>query len=266
MIRLSPTSLMTYLTCPEKYRISKIEKLVPITSSPRMNMGKAVHESLHTWYKNTSIEITERLNLSIDEGLKVLDNEEDGQLMIDLLSAYADKYPQETWKPIRGELHAEFFLSPEIAIHGFVDMVVYDGTHYIIVEHKTTSRDPMEFINSKNEDIQTLVYMYLAQKYTGQIVNRALFNVIQIMRRKGGAKFNFLRESIVKDQKDFDELECLIQEVSSNIERDITRKRFIKNRTQCYNLYECEYRKMCSFYYPGIESSFYKKDERRENV
>lgn len=211
-MRISPTRLKTYLTCPRQYRYVYIDKIeVPLSSS--LAFGRAVHEALHLLYLDGDGQVAtdpapaiatfdrlwqealERDNPTFTsssptpEGYRELAH----RMLTGFIAGQSDKpFPLVMEFPFEVE-------ASEHTLVGIIDRVDAGGDGLTIVDYKTGRAKPSR--RDVDGDLQLTVYALAAEQVFGMPVERIVYyhlrDQTEIVTTRGTEEFERLTSLVL---------------------------------------------------------------------
>lgn len=237
-MKVSISRVKLFKSCRRAYELKYIEGLVPIEKADALNIGINYHEKLEQLYSEGDFDASD------------LSKE----------SAMATAYKKYIY-PKFNVLYAEGWESCPLGKHeliGRVDGLSDDGK---LVEHKTTSLDPAEYIYNLQWDEQILAYM-------GMTGTREVYYTIcrkpTIRQKKGESESEFFQRMVEWYDTDTDHkiaVELLtrsdkdVEDFMSDLEKTVddmaSPSCYYKNTNYC-NCWgrRCEYSPVCLNYDP----------------
>jgi hypothetical protein len=111
-MKIDNFALTNWQNCPTKYKRSLVENWQPRTKSAALGYGAVIHEGLAEWYRGaiTGLSVHSRLEAAINkirEKFPVdhpIDDHRNLNKAEELMTAYADKYPGETFQILQVEV------------------------------------------------------------------------------------------------------------------------------------------------------------------
>ena len=180
IIEVSP--IRSYQFCPKQYQFKYRMGLEPKLREPYLDVGTAIHRCLEAHYKGDGWETgLAEITVGYD---KLFDEEKEhyGDIpgtVRDVMEAYFDEYPAETWLPVLVEETLEVEVG-EYILKGRLDLVVQDELgRTLIIDHKSTSSIPEEQVRLLDPQIG-VVYFMLLLKAKGIRADALLFNYLPI--------------------------------------------------------------------------------------
>ena len=247
-LRLSHSSMKTWMECRRMYYFQYLAKLVGKRMSVPLFVGIHFHEGLEAFYKGEDPEefIPARIKKMEEEVKKAsfLTPEEEETLMIQsavmegMLYAYCRRYAKDRkkWKIIDVESWFELEVDDETELVGKIDMLVKIGKEYWLVEHKTASRLDKGYIDRLPVDTQITAYAIGAKSRFNKPIAGIIYNVVKkpsIRQRKNEEKheyanrivqdymdrpeFYFFREQLYRDVKQEDEYKDEVRAIGDDI-------------------------------------------------
>lgn len=250
-MKASISRIKCFKACRRLYELKYIEGLEPVEKSEALKTGSSYHEYIENLYKT-------------------------GELPTDDFSkecAMAHAYKKFVYPQLKVE-SAEKWLELDTAAHtiiGRVDGITPDGK---IVEHKTTSLSPMEYVEALELDEQLLAYMAL----TG--AREILYTVITkptIRLKKGETEEEYFERvidwydetkiGVVPVYRSDDDVEAFKKNfdiICSEMENATENRDLLYRNTLHCNCWgrRCEYFPVCSHYDPDCEYVGFTKEER----
>lgn len=259
-MKLTQSAILSFLSCPRKYCLRYVRKLVPdVPEPPHLRLGTAFHKALELHYQGESHE-------DALAGAKIMALPmTERTLARAMLEGYWKKYPTEPFEVYSQErvFYAEHH-TPEgkINLCGKLDGEIRkDGTKALF-EHKTAAVVGSNYLAKLSIDFQCLFYLC----FSGIGTERCLYNVIEKaqLRQKKTETLKEFRQRLGEEylnnparytrlwlyfsntqQKQFVNEVTLIAE---QIQRAHNREElFYRNRGHCYPWMgkPCEYESLC---------------------
>lgn len=249
---LSISKIKLFKACRRAYELRYVEGLEPVETATALQTGIGYHEKLEQLYKEGDFDSSD----------------------FSKESAMATAYRKYIYPSFRVKAAEEWvkFEDGGVPLIGRVDGIAEDGC---IVEHKTTSLDPLEYEFNLQWDEQLLAYMLM----TG--ARKVYYTVCRkptIRQKKGESDEEFFHRMVEWYDEDTDTKIKLIlvertdEEVGKfmwefkNIRDDISLasryKDFYRNTCHC-NTWgrRCEYSSVCLHYDPNQEYVEFRKKE-----
>ena len=163
-ISLSASAIETYISCPLKYRMSKIDRIPQTASKPELVFGNIIHKVLQRFH-NESKKLDEKSIQGLLEEewqsgafeYKVRE-EKFKEQGIEMLSSYVKNLKTDIPNVIATELNFNFQLN-EVTIVGSIDRLDKEDDGIIIIDYKTSKSST----KAKNS-LQLAIYsLYLEQ-------------------------------------------------------------------------------------------------------
>ena len=159
-ISISPNAIVTYLTCPRRYRYAQVDK-IRIPSGPAAAIGTAAHHALEAHYtpgsEPQSAEVLiERFARKLDDA-GIAETAEAGQA----LHRAREHFPGYHRRVLAGgppaRVEYAFTLKAgQHSVHGRIDRVDFAGDGYRVIDYKT-NRPPMQ-----TDSGNTVLALYIA--------------------------------------------------------------------------------------------------------
>jgi putative RecB family exonuclease len=225
----SVSQMKCWLRCPRQFELKYVRGVAPAFVPVNLAFGSAIHEALAAHYneiKSTGSPLRRDLVLDVfraaweraidgDIPLQAVEDGEDPREVVDkgvsMLHAFAEHAARSPTKEVEAvELAFTVALYDpdsgerlEEALTGFMDLVVVEGGHRVVVEHKTSSRkfsdDQLQF------DLQVSGYK-LAARAAGlgevglrfQIITKARAPFVQVadVQRGQADEVDFVRTAV----------------------------------------------------------------------
>ncbi len=183
---VSCSEITSWLSCRKKHEFRYVRCLAPLEDSEPLNLGRAVHAGLESWYLqrdqqsalnavresldgcSSEMELLPKALGMIEGYIKYWKNREDLQtLHVEL--------------PFRVPLRTPSGRSSRIYdLVGRVDGIVQkpDGSIWIL-EHKTLGRKDKHYFDKLDVDIQVRAYCWAIRRFTGLDVQGVIYNVLR---------------------------------------------------------------------------------------
>lgn len=266
--------------CPAKYYLRIKQGIVPIRRKPSLSFGGAVHVGIAEWYRNMDVPPDVRLAKAVTalhkhwpEVMPSDDFRTQGYAL-QVLGRYAQEYPSETWKVLRGAtepiVEQPFTLDTGMFVEcqngciwkegdekgicqscgqalepifygGIIDAGVEFGNMLYVVDHKTTTRlgDGSYYFLQYKPDNQMTGYIWALSKLTNRRVGGAIINAIGLYK-SGEVKF----KRSITSRNDFEIKEWLqrVRTRCNEIKRCERTNNWILETSRCMDYGECDYR------------------------
>jgi ATP-dependent helicase/DNAse subunit B len=182
-VKVSPTSLESYLQCPFQYFGSRLLRLTPAPPRPEerldfLTQGNIVHEVLARWYSRPHPELGGIAALFEEIFARTLEEkqipagyhtERLRNAMLDDLVAFtrAERFPAGEFES-RMEEKFEFALNPSLTVSGKIDRldVAADGTAYV-VDYKYSNAQNTKGRRDNPNLLQAPLYLMAVEKFFG---------------------------------------------------------------------------------------------------
>lgn len=252
-VRLSYSSISTFLRCRKAYWFAYVEGLVPKEKPFPMQVGDIVHRLMHMRYKGElSPELLEGLGdfvqqLYPDQEVDV--SREVAAEALTLFKGYIDNYTPDPVTIIASEVVCEVDLGPCI-LSGTVDAICEWNGELWRHEYKTTSRLDSMYLSGLRSGLQGAIYDYLTQRLLQKPLAGTIYDLI-VKTRIPTYHRSPVRTNPVNIR--------LMLETVEGVCRSIERGDFYPS-SNCYNFAgECVYRPLCVNDSPDIRTAFYKE-------
>ncbi len=174
-IKLSPTSLKTYLSCPYQFLLNNLYRL-PRVKSANLILGSAIHKALEEWllsYKDEKNkpsldQLNEILQTYISR--EILEDEEKERVIREAKQLLANFYedqllPQlEKSQPYKAELdfsQKHVFTPEKVPLTGKVDRIdILDKDSFLVIDYKTGHIPSKKALADPNEDYRRQLTFY----------------------------------------------------------------------------------------------------------
>ena len=253
-IRISPSSLNEFLSCPRKYKHSRLDNLrLSHKGPPRsqedkgfyLEKGDFIHVLLRMYYKAILLGLQKKESRELSKiygrgyapqsDLPIAISEQ----MIEYFDDYVNFWATERWKPVEvEEAFSEVLYEDEqdrIIIEGIIDLVVDTGDFLMPIDHKTSgSYGPTQDMSN-----QFKCYCWYSKS------KRLCVNKIQVQKSVGDrARFSRpivnYREDILEEWRENVAYVCKL--MTDYEENDF----FPQNETSCYKFNNaCAYIHLC---------------------
>ena len=161
---LSASSIETYLSCPMKYRLGKIDAIPESQSKPQLVFGNIIHRALQRFHDSEEDHTLDRLLQLLDEewdgsGFFYPDQEKEFKLQgEEILKRYFTTYELEPPQVIAREEKFNFMID-DIKITGAIDRIDKTDSGNHVVDYKTSNTT-----SSAKSSMQLAIYsMFLEQ-------------------------------------------------------------------------------------------------------
>ena len=277
------SAMATFRDCRQKYKhryVDLIEK--DRDDPPALWIGSLVHDCLEMYHQGVPLgEI-----LDFIQARRVSGDEKNWIQCAAIMTAYERQYPfgEDEFEVItlEDEFHGPL-INPEtnhksttMRLAGKVDgLIRYPDGEYAILEHKTTSMDPVKYTASLWSDFQTRFYCQEYGRFKDIKIRKALFNIIKksgIKGRKGESEedriarmaddIKFRRYLLSFDPTLIDEISTQVWELKDNMQQAARTGKYYKNESQCRHAFGgmCDYYDYCSSgMNPIVRNSMYRK-------
>ena len=254
------SSLKDYLGCPRLFYYTWIKKLVPKTVKPSLRFGTAWHEVMLVWYETGNMEEAMKKFASLPSS--IVDDFRTREWGEAIFKQYIERYPlnREPGKTlyleeyfrieVRGKLYA-----------GRIDRIEDWAGQIYVDDHKTTASLGLSFFNNFRPDIQIDGYCYACRELVGRC-HGAIINGVSVAKNP---KDRFQRFPSSRSDEELDNFEQTFDDWTSDIERDVERKRFAMKPTYCNRWGKCKFWELCVYGADEkyIEQNFaIKKDDK----
>lgn len=189
-MRLSHSSIQTYLDCRQKFKLDRIDNLTTKRRKDYFLFGEAMHKFLEMHYKGVPKPI-ESIKVIYDKARKsgTLTADDAFRLAVDeamvvgISRAYPKFYKEDFDRFDKFICEQEFNINfPTFVYNGFIDMLVRDAAgDWWIFETKTASPQVLggDYIDRVKIDAQVSGYMFAAKQLLGVFPKGVLYNVIK---------------------------------------------------------------------------------------
>lgn len=253
MIQLSISKLKLFKACRRAYELKYLEGLEPVETADALKVGLGYHSRLESIYKGEAVEADYSKEAAMTEAYRKY------------ILPQIPKVTPEIW------VEKEFDWG---VLRGRVDGASPDGA---LVEHKTTSLSPEEYLFNLQLDEQILAYMYL----TGyRQVHYTVCRKPTIRQKKSETDEEFFRRMVEWYDEDPNQKigTFLIQRTNREVfifavelnkvaeEMNASDCVYYRNTCNC-NIWgrRCEYAPVCLHYDPAQEYVGLKKKEEKCN-
>lgn len=246
-VAIDSQMLDTYQLCEEKFNLSFVKLVAPMSKADALEKGSMIHEMLKTYYTLWSIgtSFNERVSRAIEAGIlksATWVDDEMRESMIKTFRSYCEYYQNDTWivkaveKPFSKILYESEEEELRILYEGIIDLQVEVPKLETdcVVDHKTMARrTPANFMSNQFKG-----YAW-ATGASRVIINKiGLQKTLSIPERMTREPL-FYPESIIEEWKR-DTIEWVRQMLSS-YGRDVWKK----NATSCDKFGGCWLRDIC---------------------
>jgi len=290
-MEISNNSSSVARSCWKKFYWRYHEKLTPISQSPAISLGKAIHEAFDLYYKGKSIpEVITHLKNGFDNEIHNAGPEESEYLVIAKFTALGmfGNFPYFTtfFDEVESEKEFKVRLMPDVEFKGRVDGVVKKAGKWWVRELKTTSQTQRQFNQRASTSTQGTAYVWALRKL-GYDVQGIMYDFIKrpLLRkhvREDQYEFGSRILTDYRKRKDFyfgqifsyrnqHEIDLWEQD-SKYLAEEMKKKRksgkYYRNQHACFNYnYECAYKKIC--FEPTLDNLmlqlYFKRDGKSIN-
>ncbi len=183
---VSCSEITTFLSCRMKHEFRYRRRLAPMEESEPLNLGRAVHAGLESWY------LRHDQKAALDAVRESLDSCAAGAELLPKALGMIEGYirhwkDREDFKTLHVELPFRVPLrtpsgraSRIYDLVGRVDGVVQkpDGSVWIL-EHKTLGRKDKNYFDKLDVDIQVRAYCWAVRRFTGLDIKGVIYNVLR---------------------------------------------------------------------------------------
>jgi len=253
---LSYSQLSLYLECPLKYRFRYIDEIKAEGISSAMAFGKAIHEALAQFYRESMDGVPFSLSGFLNAFAEAWEDEyvrndvvyKEGETFESLLAqgeALLRVFARErlpTMRVIAVEVPFEFNLeNPEtgeefpIPIKGIIDLIEEDDSGTLwVVDHKTSARAFSE--QQLNADLQLMIYAAAVEQLDMVEGREKRYRFDVLTKTK---KPKFLQYRLYKDDLDRRKLYRMVTEMWKAIEAEAFYPRYSAHYSGCAWEEEC---------------------------
>ena len=161
------------------------QELVPLEKERSLAFGSVIHQCLEMWHKTRNLSnILEHIDRTYVN--RIVDEKADWHLAKAMMTAYAERYPEEKFEVIA--LEQPFsgpIINPETGaesrtfiLAGKVDGIVKMDNAYYLLEHKTASQIDAGYIDRLWTDFQIILYSWYVEKSLGYKIAGIIYNVL----------------------------------------------------------------------------------------
>ncbi len=234
------TALQTYLRCPKAFEYRWVRGIVPKKESEALLFGATFHKALTVWYTSHNLsqakKVFEELPKFMEDELRTRDR---GKA---LMEAYVKRWGDEPFKVRDIEVSFHLGMPGGSVFAGRMDMIVeWDGNVYVI-DHKTGRSLGLSFFNSLRPHLQFDGYSYACKELVGEC-RGVIVNGIQICK----SKIAFERKVSARSEEEMGVFAENFTLIVQDVERDILRKKFIRNTASCGLYGGCPYKELCVY-------------------
>ena len=248
---LSISQIKLFKACRRAYELKYVEGLIPVETATALQVGTNYHEKLEQLYRDGDFDASD----------------------FSKESAMAMAYKSYIYPKVK-------FVTPEewekyedggVPLIGRVDGITDDG---VLVEHKTTSLDPVEYEYNLQWDEQILAYMLM----TG--ARKILYTICRkptIRQKKNESDEEFFKRMVEWYDEDTESKIALLEIEKTDEDIEDFRQSYLRIRDEIYspdvdfyrntchcNVWgrRCEYSSVCLNYNPNQEYVEFTKEER----
>lgn len=254
MSKFSISQIKNFKACRRAYFFRYVEGLEPVQKAEPLETGGSYHSFIETLYKDGNLD-------AVEEPTKAF-------AMAKAYEKYI--YPKLAVKAV--EEPFSFVIVGDIELIGRVDGVAEDGN---LVEHKTTSKDLLQFEYDLQWDEQLMAYMLVCD------VRKVYYTVVKkptIRLKKNETEEEFYQRMVEWYDEDTDskiklilvertdeEIERFKDELQSICEEISESHHYYRNCLWCNSFgRRCEYSSICLNYDPQAQYIEFEKVERRK--
>jgi RecB family exonuclease len=269
-VKLSPTRIVTALSCPRKYKLRYIDGLEPAKMPSMLAFGRAIHAAIAAAYarQNAPLDTTEvserfaaHFKFLDEQGISYKEKES-----YEDLEAKGRALAALWWETYRDDVLSAKVLSLEsaighdvevgLAIHGYPDVIEErDGLVYI-GDHKTVAGwgESDEILMAKS--VQLTMYAYLCRQVHGRLPDKLYITVLK--KTKEPQVFRYFTE---RTAAEVDALEDYVRGIADLIRFHEENDKYPKNYSRECSW--CGFNALC-WELEGAREMFVSREERKE--
>ncbi len=233
------SSISDYMGCPRYFYYNCIRRLVPKEMKASLNFGKVFHEVLLEWYKSGNVEVASKLFEQLPSTITAdLLTKEWGE---SIFKQYVERYKNEGGKT----LHLEVKFKVEIGDRlyaGTMDRVEDWAGSIYVDDHKTSARLQLSE-SSHRPSPQIDGYCWACRELVGKC-HGAIINGISTAKNP---KERFIRFPSSRTEREMDGWKEVFTDTTNEMMRDVERKHFRKQYTQCDRWGKCKFWELCVY-------------------
>jgi putative RecB family exonuclease len=241
-MRLSPTRINTYLTCPRKYRYRYIDKIPTLLTAP-LAFGRVLHQvilalHLRALDKDSTLDGTFAL-AEFDRLWKEIQDKENpffpkGQVTPEGYAALACRILSEyvrvnDGKPTGLLMEYQFeFPVGEHAITGIVDRVEEDHDRLVLIDFKSGKSKPTPA--ALRDDLQLTLYAYAVERVFERPVDRIVY-------------YHLRDQTPLQTERTQQDFDSLLYEIVPFVAKSVAAQRFVPKYGWWCRF--CDFRELC---------------------
>ena len=136
-MKLSKSAVLTYLQCPNKFRLQYIER-IPQEAIKALERGTEIHSLVEEFFKHER-----KIEEAKNETLKKVKDEEHKKA-IDHIERFAKQISRDGKTILVPVLQETKMYDPTLNFSGVVDAVFIDGSDVLVLDWKTGQEHPLE--------------------------------------------------------------------------------------------------------------------------
>jgi len=259
IIRIRQSSARTFNRCKRKYKLSTIDRLIPVRKSIHLSIGTACHAGRATWlrtrdvseaviagHKSIEAEILNFPSLALEEEIDAK------QAVMEVVSTYCasfiQRFPSDSIQCLGIELPFELKLAEfedlEMYLEGTIDGdVIYAGKYRMNFEYKTTKKTLNQKFDEEYMSIQHPTYCLALQSLTREPIYGTIVDVSRrALKTKGPEHGHIL---LPTNENELAELKRDHIETLKQMRYFIDNDYFPPNFDACFVQGRCEYYPIC---------------------
>lgn len=213
---VNQSELTTYLRCRRKWDWQYVKGLESPGYQTNLATGSAVHAGLQAHYKDEDpfaaitaywLPVVEGISPDDPNMAQVAKDVKLSNIMMEgYLEWLLDSNEDAGYTPIAIEEKVEMLLTPDITLHGTLDLVQMDGDGNMwLIDHKTTNAFGVLVDRRMQLNFQLLTYALLCQDFFGKPPTGAKLNMLRKVQRTAASKPPFYqRETVHFNQHQLD--------------------------------------------------------------
>lgn len=213
---VNQSELTTYLRCRRKWNWSYVEGFEALGYQTNLATGSAVHAALQAHYKDEDpfnalslywAPVLDSMDQDHPSMAQVVKDVKLSGIMMEGYLEWLDESCEDAGlTPIAIEEKVEMLLTPDVTLHGTLDLVQVDGDGNMwLIDHKTTDAFGRLVDRRMQLNFQLLTYALLCQDFFGKAPAGAKLNMLRKVQRTAASKPPFYqRETVHFNQHQLD--------------------------------------------------------------
>ena len=210
----SYSKILSYATCPSKYKKRYVEGIYPVAKAKPLSFGYCTSKGFEGYRTEGTFEAAKNgFKKAWQEDGKVLsirfdpNNEKDFRTVergIEILEDYIRQYPNDPSQAVEPEVKFKVEIgkigNTDIVLVGRIDGIISINNDVCIIEDKTTSRLGPSYLRILKDSLQIGLYLYAANEYGlfdiggKKRTPRCLMNAIKVHSKE----FKYDRDIVIK--------------------------------------------------------------------